>query len=201
MRMKIARLLLRVVVGGLFVGHGTQKLFGWFGGHGIEGTGQFFEQLGLRPGRRNALAAGVAEAAGGAALVGGFATPVAAGALTSTMLTAIHRVHLKNGPWASDGGFEYNLVLIAAVLALAEIGPGKLSLDRALGQEKSGSGWAVAAAAGGIAGAVGVHLAAKAAVAAEQNAAPGEPNATAASPVGAESAPLETAAPAGSAAA
>src|SRR5207247_3673648 len=74
------RLLLRVTVGSIFVEHGTQKLFGWFGGHGPSGTGQFFESLGLRPGRRNAIAAGIAEAGGGALLVLGLATPAAASA-------------------------------------------------------------------------------------------------------------------------
>ena len=155
--MKIGRLLLRLTVGGFFFGHGTQKLFGWFGGHGIDATANMFESLGMRPGRRNAVAAGVAEAAGGAALAAGFATPLAAGALTSVMLTAIHRVHLKNGPWVTGGGYEYNVVLIAAALALAEVGPGKLSLDHALGQERSGLGATLAAAAIGVAGAVGAH--------------------------------------------
>src|SRR5947209_9328224 len=133
--MKIGRLLLRLVIGGFFIGHGTQKLFGWFGGHGLEGTGQFFESLGLRPGRTNALAAGAAEAGGGALLVAGLATPLAASAITGAMLTAIHRVHLKNGPWISNGGYEYNAVLIAAVIALVEVGPGPVSLDAALGHE------------------------------------------------------------------
>jgi putative oxidoreductase len=155
--MKIGRLLLRLTVGGFFFGHGTQKLFSWFGGHGIDATAQMFEGLGMRPGRRNAIAAGAAEAGGGAALALGFATPLAAGALTSVMLTAIHRVHLKNGPWVTSGGYEYNVVLIAAVLALAEVGPGNLSLDHALGQERSGPGWALAAAAIGAAGAAGAH--------------------------------------------
>jgi putative oxidoreductase len=155
--MKIGRLLLRLTVGGFFFGHGTQKLFGWFGGHGIEPTAQMFEGLGMRPGRRNAVAAGVAEAAGGAGIALGLATPLAAGALTSVMLTAINRVHFKNGPWMTNGGYEYNAVLIAAVLMLAEAGPGELSLDHALGQERSGPGWTVAAAAIGAAGAIGAH--------------------------------------------
>src|SRR5246127_2741044 len=145
--MKLGRLILRLAVGGFFIGHGTQKLFGWFGGHGLEPTAQMFEGLGMRPGRRNAVAAGLAEAAGGAALAAGFATPLAAGALTSVMLTAIHRVHLKNGPWATNGGYEDNAVLIAAVLALADVGPGNLSLDHALGSERNGPGSALAAAA------------------------------------------------------
>ncbi|HYB31569.1 MAG TPA: DoxX family protein [Solirubrobacteraceae bacterium] len=118
--MKIGRLLLRLTVGGFFFGHGTQKLFGWFNGHGLDATSQMFEGLGMRPGRRNAVAAGVAEAGGRAALALGLATPLAAGTLTSVMLTAINRVHLKNGPWVTNGGYEYNAVLIAAVLALAE---------------------------------------------------------------------------------
>jgi putative oxidoreductase len=160
--MKIGRLLLRLTVGGFFFGHGTQKLFGWFGGHGLDATAQMFDGLGMRPGRRNALAAGVAEAGGGAALALGLATPLAAGTLTSVMLTAINRVHLKNGPWATNGGYEYNVVLIAAVLALAEVGPGELSLDNALGRERSGPGWALLAAAIGAAGAIGAHRAAAA---------------------------------------
>jgi putative oxidoreductase len=166
--MKIARLLLRLVVGGLFFGHGTQKLFGWFDGHGLDATAQGFEQMGMRPGKRNAVAAGVAEAGGGAALALGLATPLSAATLTATMLTAIHRVHLKNGPWLTKGGYEYNLVLIAAVLALAETGPGRPSLDAALGRERSGPGWALAALALGAAGAAGAHKLAEATPAVDQ---------------------------------
>jgi putative oxidoreductase len=155
--MKLGRLLLRLTIGGFFIGHGTQKLFGWFGGYGLDGTSQFFEKLGLRPGRTNALAAGTAEAGGGALLTIGLATPVAASAVTATMLTAINRVHLKNGPWVTNGGYEYNAVLIAAVIALAEVGPGPLSLDAALGREWHGPGWALAALGAGAAGAVAAH--------------------------------------------
>ncbi|MGH2858254.1 MAG: DoxX family protein [Solirubrobacteraceae bacterium] len=158
--MTLGRLLLRLSIGGLFVGHGTQKLFGWFGGHGLEGTGQFFEQLGLRPGRRHAMAGGVAEAGGGALIALGAATPLAASALTATMLTAIKRVHLKNGPWVSNGGYEYNLVLIAAVLALAETGPGSPSVDSARGSSMHGPKWALLALALGILGAAGANAAA-----------------------------------------
>ncbi|MFL5860203.1 MAG: DoxX family protein [Solirubrobacteraceae bacterium] len=155
--MKIGRLILRLVIGGYFFGHGTQKLFGWFGGYGPEGTGQFFESLGLRPGKRHAIAAGAAEAGGGALLIAGAATPVAATVLTSTMLTAINRVHLKNGPWVTNQGYEYNVVLIAAVLALAETGPGSPSLDSAVGARWHGPKWAVRALLAGVAGAVGAH--------------------------------------------
>lgn len=156
--MKIGRLLLRLVVGALFIGHGTQKLFGWFGGHGLDATSQMFEGMGMRPGRRNAIAAGAAEAGGGAAIALGLATPLGAASLISVMLTAINRVHFKNGPWITNGGYEYNIVLIAAALAITELGPGPLSIDAALGQERSGTGWAVAAAAAGAAGAAGAHV-------------------------------------------
>ena len=187
--MKIGRLLLRLIVGSLFFGHGTQKLFGWFGGYGLEGTANFFDSLGMRPGNRNAVAAGIAETGGGAGIALGLATPLSAGALTSVMLTAINRVHLKNGPWVTNGGYEYNIVLIAAVLALAEVGPGELSLDHILGSERSGPGWALAALALGVAGAVGAH------VAAESHPAPSEASAetsAAASSNGDAAAPTET---------
>jgi putative oxidoreductase len=160
--MKIGRLILRLVVGGYFFGHGTQKLFGWFGGYGPEGTGQFFESIGLRPGKRHAVAAGAAEAGGGALLVLGAATPLASAALIATMLTAIHRVHLKNGPWVTDQGYEYNLVLIAAAAALAETGPGSPSIDDARGSQMYGPKWAVLALLLGALGAAGAHQVAEA---------------------------------------
>ena len=171
--MKLGRLLLRVSVGGFFVGHGTQKLFGWFGGNGLEATGQMFEQgLGLRPGRRHALAAGAAEAGGGALLVLGAATPIAASVLTATMITAIHKVHLSKGPWATDGGYEYNVVLIAAVLALAETGPGSPSIDSASGSTAHGPKWAALALALGILGAAGAQAVNEAAPAPEVTVSP-----------------------------
>jgi putative oxidoreductase len=156
--MKIGRLLLRTVVGGFFVGHGTQKLFGWFGGYGLKGTTEGFEQLGLRPAKVHATAAGIAEAGGGALMVAGLQTPLAAAALTATMITAIQKVHLKNGPWTTNGGYEYNVVLIAAALAIAEVGPGPLSLDAVRGKEREGSGWALAALLAGAVGAAGAHF-------------------------------------------
>jgi len=151
------RLALRATVGGFFVGHGTQKLFGWFGGHGLEATAKGFESMGLRPGRHHATAAAVAETGGGALVAAGLATPFAASVLTATMLTAIHRVHLKNGPWSANGGYEYNAVLIGAALTLAEVGPGSLSLDRKLGIEKTGGKWSLLALLAGIIGAAGAH--------------------------------------------
>jgi len=161
--MKVWRLLLRVIVGALFVGHGTQKLFGWFGGRGLDATAEGFEQMGIRPGKPNAIAAGVGEAGGGALLAAGLVTPLAAASITATMLTAMDRVHLKNGPWVTSGGYEYNLVLIAAVLALVETGPGALSLDAARGHERKGTVWAlVALAVGGIGAAAAKFAAAPA---------------------------------------
>jgi putative oxidoreductase len=136
--MKISRLILRVLIGGLFVGHGTQKLFGWFGGHGLDATGGAFESLGLKPGKRNAIAAGVAEAGGGALLASGVALPLAGAAITGTMATAIRHVHGPKGPWTTDGGWEYNAVLIGATLYVVE--------------DECGLGWALAAGAAGVAG-------------------------------------------------
>ena len=119
--MKPGKLALRGVIGPLFVGHGTQKLFGWFGGHGLEGTAGFFEQgLGLRPGKRHATAAGLSEAVGGALLTAGALTPLASSMIIGAMVTAIRKVHAPKGPWVTEGGYEYNAVLIAAMLALTE---------------------------------------------------------------------------------
>jgi putative oxidoreductase len=140
--------ILRAVVGGLFIGHGLQKLLGKFGGHGLEGTAGFFEQLGLRPGKVHATAAGVAEAGGGALLVAGAATPLAAAAVTGTMTVAIQKVHAPKGPWVSEGGYEYNAVLMAAVFAITAAGPGALALDR----REWGTGWALAQLAAGVGG-------------------------------------------------
>ena len=134
--MQIGRLAARAVIGGLFVGHGTQKLFGWFGGprprrHRADDGGPR-----KRPTRPNALAAGVTEAAGGALLVAGAATPLAASSLIGTMLTAIRKVHQPNGPWVTNGGWEYNAVLIAALTALVDGGPGDVSVDALAGRKE-----------------------------------------------------------------
>jgi putative oxidoreductase len=151
--MDIGRIALRLVIGPLFVGHGTQKLFGWFGGHGLEGTAGFFEgKLGLKPGKRHATAAGASEAIGGALLTLGALTPVAAGLITGTMITAIRKVHAPNGPWVTQGGYEYNAVLIAAVLALTEGGPGRPSVDAAVFPSLKGNALALAQFAAAAAG-------------------------------------------------
>jgi putative oxidoreductase len=120
--------LLRAGVGAGFMAHGAQKLFGWFGGHGLDATGQFFESnLQMAPGKRNATAAGLSEFGGGALLATGLATPVATTTLTSTMLTAIWKVHKDKGFFAGDGGWELNGLLIVALLAIAEEESGPLA--------------------------------------------------------------------------
>jgi putative oxidoreductase len=143
--MDLGRLTARVVIGGLFVGHGTQKLFGWFGGPGMAGTEQMMRALQLQPARANAYAAGLTETLGGAMLAAGAFTPAPAAGLIGTMITAIRKVHAPNGPWAAQGGWEYNAVLIATLLALADSGPGDLSVDALLGTERTGPQWAGAA--------------------------------------------------------
>jgi putative oxidoreductase len=150
--MDLGRTMLRAVVGPLMIGHGTQKLFGWCGGHGVEGTGGFFESLGLRPGRRHATAAGAAETAGGTLVTLGALTPLASTLVSSVMITAIRKVHISKGPWATSGGYEYNVVMIAALAALTETGPGRPSVDAAIAPWLRGRGWAVASLAAAAAG-------------------------------------------------
>jgi len=114
--MSIGLLILRLVVGLALAAHGTQKLFGWFGGYGLSGTAGFLEQLGFVPGRRNALFAGLAETAGGLLLALGLATPVAAAMLIAVMVVAAVSAHLKHGFFAHNQGYEYTLVLATAAL-------------------------------------------------------------------------------------
>ena len=112
--------------------HGAQKLFGWFGGYGLEGTGGFFASLGLEPGFLLALLAGSAEFFGGLALVLGFLVRPAAAALAFTMLVAIFGVHFEGGLFLSNNGYEYALALLAASVALLFSGGGKASVDGVL---------------------------------------------------------------------
>jgi putative oxidoreductase len=137
-------LLLRVVVGATMFGHGAQKLFGWWGGHGPRGTGEFFGQLGYRAPLVMAFLAGLSEASG-ALLALGFVTPLACLAIAVVMLNAIGAVHWKNGFWNSAGGIEFPLVILSVVVALAATGPGRFSIDRAIGWSDNISGlwWGV----------------------------------------------------------
>jgi putative oxidoreductase len=150
--MRLGTLILRAVIGPLFIGHGTQKLFGWFGGHGTEGTGGYFENLGLRPGKRHAITAGTAEALGGLLVTLGALTPVGATMISSTMVTAIRKVHAAKGPWITEGGFEYNAVLIAAMAMLVDVGPGPLSVDEQLLPELRGPRLAALSLASAVVG-------------------------------------------------
>jgi putative oxidoreductase len=150
--MKLGLAALRVVVGALFMGHGLQKLTGWFRGHGLEATGEAFESMGLRPGRVHAAGAGLSETVGGALIAAGLLTPLGASLLSGTMITAIRKVHAPKGPWVAEGGYEYNLVLLATLFVITDVGPGEWSLDEALGIRWSGPGWALAQLAAGAIG-------------------------------------------------
>lgn len=143
---------LRIAVGVIFAAHGAQKLFGWFGGYGLDGTGQFFTSIGLQPGYLMALLAGAAEFFGGLALVFGLLVRPAAAVLAFTMLIAIFAVHFSKGFFASAGGYEYALALLAASLSLLFSGAGRYALDTALLTRRG-----VASAAAGPAVLRGAH--------------------------------------------
>jgi putative oxidoreductase len=128
----IAPLVLRVLVGIIFAAHGSQKLFGWFGGYGLAGTGQFFDSLGLHPGLLMALLAGSAEFFGGVALILGLMVRPAGAVTAFTMLIAILSVHISKGFFADKGGIEYALALFAASSSLVFSGGGRASVDGAL---------------------------------------------------------------------
>jgi putative oxidoreductase len=148
------KLFVRLVVGGLFVAHGLQKLRGSFGGPGLGGTEQMMVSLDMEPAPIQARAAALSETLGGAALAAGAATPLASAALTASMVTAIRKVHWKNGIWNSSGGFEFNAVLIAVVTALATDGPGIFSVDAAFGKKRWGILGGLFALGAGAAGSV-----------------------------------------------
>jgi putative oxidoreductase len=151
--MEIGLVLLRLITGLTLAAHGAQKLFGWFGGPGLDSTGQFFEMIGFLPGRRHALMAGLAETSGGLLLALGLFTPIGAAVICSVMLVAL-TVHINKGFFAQNGGYEYTLVLGAAALSVAFTGPGPLSLDALLGIRLSGTLWGIAALSVGVLGGV-----------------------------------------------
>lgn len=127
-----AALALRIPAGIIFTAHGAQKLFGSFGGHGLEGTGQWMASIGLEPGYLMALLAGSAEFFGGLALLAGLLVRPVAAVLAVTMLVAIFAVHIGNGLFMSNGGYEFGLALLAITVALVFSGGGALSVDRRL---------------------------------------------------------------------
>jgi len=128
----IGLLIIRLVIGVLFIGHGAQKLFGWFGGYGLKGTGGWFESIGMKPGVTMALFAGLAEFIGGILFALGLLTPLAGIMIAGTMVMAIVKVHAPNGLWATSNGYEYNLTLLAVAIGIALIGPGQYALDTLL---------------------------------------------------------------------
>jgi putative oxidoreductase len=132
-RLDVALLWLRLIIGVVFVAHGAQKLFGAFGGAGLDGTADFMRDLGLDPGMFFAVSAGLSEFCGGLLLLAGLLTPLGALAITGVMAVAIATVNGENGFFNQDQGYEYNLVLTGIALALIVAGPGRYSLDRVLG--------------------------------------------------------------------
>jgi putative oxidoreductase len=146
----------RLIFGALLIGHGTQKLLGWFGGHGLDGTGGFFHSLGFRPGRAMAAVAGLSEAGGGLLLALGLLTPLAGAAIVGTLLVAAS-VHLEKGLWSTNGGYEMALLYGVLAAAVSVSGPGSVSLDRAFGFDESWSvGLGIAAIALGLLSGVAV---------------------------------------------
>jgi putative oxidoreductase len=135
----LSTLALRIPIGIIFMAHGAQKLFAWFGGYGLEGTGKWMASIGLEPGYLMALMAGGAEFFGGLALVIGLLVRPAGVALAFAMLIAIFGVHIGNGLFMSKNGYEFALALLAASVSLAISGAGSLSIDRILAGTKDGA--------------------------------------------------------------
>jgi putative oxidoreductase len=162
--MEFGLFLIRVVVGLTLAAHGAQKLFGMFGGHGIAGTGQFFESIGFRPGRVMAAIAGLGELGGGLAFALGLLTPFAAAVIIATMAVAIWSVHIEKGFFNQGGGYELPLLIAAMALGIAFTGAGPLSLDAILGVPVAGAEWGFVALLLGLAGALPPLVARAAAV-------------------------------------
>lgn len=127
--MSLGLLIIRLVVGLTFIGHSFQKLFGWFGGHGLKGTGSWLESIGIRPGIWMAFLAGLSELIGGFLFATGVLMPIASVLIAGTMLVAIFKVHGQNGYWVTSNGSEYNFVLIAVAIGIGLIGGGDYTLE------------------------------------------------------------------------
>jgi len=152
----IGLLMLRLVVGLAMAAHGSQKLFGWFGGHGLAGTGGFFEMLGFKPGRLFALAAGATEVLSGILVAAGFLGPIGPSLMLSVMIVAAVTVHWKHGYFAQSNGIELPVMFSVAAVALAFTGFGQFSLDSLTGLDALfGPVEASVALAVGVIGAIG----------------------------------------------
>lgn len=149
-------LILRVIFGALLIGHGTQKLFGWFGGYGLDGTGGFFHSVGFRPGKPMAAVAGLSEVGGGLLLALGLLSPLAGAVIVGTLLVAAS-VHVDKGLWNTNGGYELALLYAVVGAAVALGGPGAASLDRLFGLDDNWStGLGLVAIAIGVLGGAAV---------------------------------------------
>ncbi len=186
-RVDIGLLALRATTGGLLAGHGAQKLFGAFGGHGLEGTAGWLESLGLRPGKAWATLAGLSEFGGGALTALGLGGPLGPIALQGAMATAARKAHWNKPIWVTEGGAELPMLYSATGIALALTGPGRYSLDRALGVRVPAALSALAAA-----GVVTGVLLAERRTASAQEAQPAAEEAVMAGPEGGEDTILET---------
>jgi putative oxidoreductase len=130
--LNIGLLILRIVLGGVLIGHGAQKLFGWFGGKGLPGAYKMIDTMGFRPVWLWAWMSGLTEFGGGLLTLTGFLTPLGSLGIIAPMLTAIIKSHWRNGFWNTNRGFEFPLVNLTAALALGLTGPGAYSLDAVL---------------------------------------------------------------------
>lgn len=146
--MSAGLLLLRLALGGIMAAHGAQKLFGWWGGPGLRGTAGMCDKMAYRAPFLMACALALVEFVGGLSLAVGLLTPLGALAVVTVMINAVYLVHWSKGFFVANGGYEFNLLIAASALALAAIGPGRFSLDRAIGWDDNISGvwWAVGVA-------------------------------------------------------
>ena len=151
--MEAGLLLIRVVLGAVMAAHGAQKLFGWFGGHGLAGTGGWLGSMGFRPARAQATLVGLSEFGGGLLLALGLLTPLGAAAVAGVMIVAIATVHWSNGFFSTEGGYEFNLLILAAAIGLTVTGPGEFSLDYVAGWNLAGAPWGLAALGAAVLGA------------------------------------------------
>ena len=154
--MGLATTTLRIGLGAVIAGHGLQKLAGKFGGPGLDGAAAGFEQMGMKPGKPYATAAALTETVGGGLLAVGLFTPLGAAMVTGAMTVAIGKVHGKNGLWVTNGGMEYNLLIIAAAAAVTDHGPGFPAIDGFITKSRKGFVWTVAELVAGVGGGLAV---------------------------------------------